>query len=148
MTQPKVWVFFYGSYMNLKVLKEVEIIIEHWEVAKLNGFDIKIEPRANVVYSNQYCVYGIVTKATHQELTRLYSHAENILGEIYLPQAVIVETLDNKSQPALCYICPNMVSRPASRDYIDRIVTPAKEFNFPQWYIDRLESFYSNYVAS
>ncbi|MBI4852805.1 MAG: gamma-glutamylcyclotransferase [Acidobacteria bacterium] len=148
MTQPKVDVFFYGSYMNFNVLKEVDLVLDQWEVARLNGFDIKIEPRANLVYSNQHCVYGIVSRATHQELARLYSHAENVLGEIYLPQAVIVETLDNKHRPALCYICHNMVSRQANKDYVKRIVLPAKEFLFPQWYIERLESFYSNSTES
>jgi hypothetical protein len=34
-----------------------------------------------------------------------------------------------------------MEPRPATADYIDRVVTPAKEFGFPGWYIDRLESF-------
>jgi hypothetical protein len=28
-----------------------------------------------------------------------------------------------------------------SNDYIDRIVGPAKEYGFPDWYIARLESF-------
>jgi hypothetical protein len=28
MKQPKVWTFFYGSYINLNVLKEVEQLIK------------------------------------------------------------------------------------------------------------------------
>lgn len=26
MTHPKVWTFFYGSYLNLSVLKEVDLV--------------------------------------------------------------------------------------------------------------------------
>jgi len=31
--------------------------------------------------------------------------------------------------------------RPAERAYVDRIVKPAREFGFPGWYVERLESF-------
>jgi len=141
MTEPKIWTFFYGSYMNFNVLKEVNYILEQWEAAKLHGFDIVIQPRANLARSEPHCVYGIVATATHQELDRLYAHAQNVLGEIYLPEAVLVETLDGNWKPALCYICPAMQPRPAANDYIDRIVGPAREFKFPEWYIERLESF-------
>ncbi len=141
MPEPKVWIFFYGSYMNFNVLKEVSFSPERWEVARLSGFDIRIQPRANLVRSEQHCVYGIIATATHQELSRLYAHAKDVLGEVYLPEAVLVETLEGKWKPALCYICPAMEPRPAANDYIDRIVGPAKELGFPSWYIDRLESF-------
>ncbi len=141
MTEPKVWTFFYGSYINLKVLKEVNLVPERWEVARLHGFDIRIQPRANLVRSEQHCVYGIIATTTHAELTRLYAHAKEVLGEVYLPEAVLVEMLDGKWQPALCYISPSMEPRPAANDYIDRIVGPAREYGFPDWYIQRLESF-------
>jgi hypothetical protein len=59
----------------------------------------------------------------------------------YLPEAVLVETLDSTWQPALCFIAPASEERPASGDYIDRIVGPAREYGFPDWYIARLESF-------
>jgi hypothetical protein len=141
MIEPKVWTFFYGSYMNFDVLKEVNYAPEQWQVAKLSGFDIVIQPRANLIRSDQHCVYGIVATATHQELSRLYAHAKDILGETYLPEAVLVETSDGKWKPALCYICPAMEPRPAATDYVDRIVKPARQFGFPAWYINRLESF-------
>jgi hypothetical protein len=64
-----------------------------------------------------------------------------VLGETYLPQAVLAESLNGKWRPALCYIAPAMEPRPAARDYVDRIVGPAREYGFPAWYIDRLESF-------
>jgi hypothetical protein len=39
MPEPKVWVFFYGSYMNLGVLREVDLVPERWEIGRLGGFD-------------------------------------------------------------------------------------------------------------
>jgi hypothetical protein len=86
-------------------------------------------------------VYGIVATATHAELARLYAHALDVLGEVYLPQAVLVQTRAALWRPALCYICPEMAPRPADNAYIDRIVGPARVFGFPTWYVARLESF-------
>jgi len=141
MVEPRVWAFFYGSYINLNVLREVNYVPEKWEVARLAGFDIRIQPRANLLRSEQRSVYGILATGTHAELNRLYAHAKDILGEVYLPEAVLVETRDGKWKPALCYICPAMEPRPAAKDYVERIVTPAREYGFPAWYIERLESF-------
>ncbi len=138
---PKVWVFFYGSYMNFDVLREVDIVPVEWEVARLDGFEIRIEPRANLVRSDRDCVYGIVATATHAELSRLYAHAQHVLGEIYLPEAVLVQTGAGLWRPALCYICPAMVPRPPENAYVERVLKPARQFGFPPWYLARLESF-------
>lgn len=141
MTEPRVWVFFYGSYMNFDVLREVNLAPAQWEVAVVSGFDISIRPRANLVQSAEHRVYGILATATHSELGRLYAHAKDVLGETYLPQAVLAERPDGGFHPALCYIAPEMDPRPATADYVDRIVRPAKQFGFPEWYIQRLKRF-------
>ena len=100
MAEPKVWAFFYGSYINFAVLREVDLVPERWEVARLDGFDIRIQPRANLVRSDQHCVYGISATATHAELARLYAHARDVLGKVYLPEAVLVQTLAGLWRPA------------------------------------------------
>jgi hypothetical protein len=141
MAAASVWTFFYGSYMNFEVLGEVGIVPGSWEVARLCGFDIVIGPRANLVRSDEACVYGIVAAATQAELARLYVHAKDVLGETYLPEAVLVETRAGAWRPALCYIAPAMTSRPADGKYVERILRPARELGFPAWYVERLESF-------
>ena len=114
---------------------------ERWKVARLDGSDIRIQPRASLIRSDQHSVYGIVATATHAELARLYAHARDVLGEVYLPEAVLVQTLAGLWRPALCYICPEMVSRPAHNAYVERIAGPARDFGFPNWYIARLDRF-------
>jgi hypothetical protein len=47
--EPKVWTLFYGSYMNPDVLAETGLCPDHFVVARLPGYDIRIEPRANLV---------------------------------------------------------------------------------------------------
>jgi len=141
MSDARVYVFFYGSYMNPDVLREVEIVPVEWEVARLNGFDIAIRPRANLIRSEQHCVYGVLTTATHTQLARLYAHAQDVLGETYLPFPVCVEALDGKSRPALCYIAPVMAAKPVEPKYLQLILQPAREFRLPRWYVERLEQF-------
>lgn len=141
MREPSVVTFFYGSYINLNVLREVDLVPTRVEVARLSGFDIEIRPLANLSESDQHTVYGILATATHAELQRLYAHAQDVLGGTYLPQAVVAQTLAGQLEPALCYIAPALSGEPASADYVGRIVDAGREHGFPSWYIAKLQSF-------
>lgn len=140
-TESKVWAFFYGSYMDLSILKNFDCVPGLWEVARVFGYDIVIRPRANLIRSDRSCVYGTLAAVTHAELERLYARIQSDLGHTYLPEAVLAQTLNGTWVPALCYIAPSMDSEPAANDYIGRIVKPARDLGFPAWYIERLESF-------
>jgi hypothetical protein len=141
MTAPPVWTFFYGSYLNFDVLAEVGMAPARWEVASLPGFELVIRPRANLVRSERGLVYGIVAACTHAELTRLYAHAHDVLGETYLPEPVLAHLAGGAFRPALCYIAPSMEPRPADGAYVERIAQPARRYGFPAWYLDHIESF-------
>jgi hypothetical protein len=151
--EPKVWTFFYGTFINREVLRQVDLVPEEIVVARLPGYDIRIEPLANLVRNKDCSVYGIVARCTHRELARLY--AQPWVGT-YLPEAVLVELGpfpeealalgarplgEGRWCPALCYLAPNPPLRPAKGDYIDHIVGPAREYGFPAAYLERLESF-------
>jgi len=64
-----------------------------------------------------------------------------VLGEVYLPEPVLVDLLDGTLRPALCYLCPEMAPRPAEADYVERILGPAEKFGFPLWYVERIRGF-------
>lgn len=139
----EVWTFFYGSYINLEVLQEVDYVPRRYETARLPGFDITIGPLANLVPAERSTVYGIVATGTHAELARLYDHAESVLGGRYLPQAVLVTTRSGRWLPALTYIAPALPEEPVATDYLERILEPARMHGFPDWYLERLEAFRS-----
>jgi cation transport regulator ChaC len=142
MSDPTVWVFFYGSYINPKVLAEVDIVPELVELATLPGFQLTIRPLANLVPSDRHIAYGILTKATHSELNRLYKeHAERVLGGVYLPQAVLCSSPSGHLRPALTYISHDMAPGPAQPEYVDRILEPARGYGFPGWYLEQIRSF-------
>jgi hypothetical protein len=139
-----IWTFFYGSWINLKILKEKDLLPERYEVARLFGYDIYIQPIANVVPSDSHVVYGILlatSREKHQKI--LTALTQGTMGSVYLPEAVLVETLENKWKPALCYMASRTEPKPASPDYLDPFVRSAKEWKFPEWYIKHLESFRS-----
>lgn len=133
--------FFYGSYMDPAVLRGVGVVPDRVEVARLPGFDIEIHPLANLVLSDRHTVYGVLATATHAELGRLYDHARDVLGGVYLPHPVLAYTLTGQAEPALCYIAPQLTPGPAAPEYVARIVWPARAYGFPEWYIRRIESF-------
>ncbi len=88
MAATHVLVFSYGSYMNRAVLAEAGLAPVQWTPASLLGFEIRIAPRANLVRVEGKTVCGVLACATHAELARLYAHAQSVLGEPYLPEAV------------------------------------------------------------
>lgn len=141
MRGSEVWVFFYGSYINFEVLAEVDLHPTRWERARLAGYALTIAPRANLIAEPSSTAYGILAAATHAELGRLYDHARDILGERYLPQAVLARADDGAFRPALCYISHDMAHRPAADDYIDRILVPARGYGFPEEYLATIEGF-------
>nr|WP_315235978.1 gamma-glutamylcyclotransferase family protein [uncultured Albidiferax sp.] len=135
---PHVAVFFYGSFMRREVMAKAGFDPETIEVARLGGFDIHIDPHANISRSGQHAVYGILVRATHADLQRLYTM--DGVG-VFLLQAVLVETEGEKLQPALCYIPPARGHQPADRGYLAHLVSAARGYGFPAWYVERLESF-------
>lgn len=141
MDEPVVTTFFYGSYINRAVLREVDLVPERFEVARLPGYDISIRPLANLVPSDENTVYGVLASTRHSELARLYQHAQEVLGGLYLPHPVIAFTLAGQAEPALCYLAPSLTPSPPDPAYVRRIVDPARELGFPAWYVERLEAF-------
>jgi hypothetical protein len=135
--EKRIAVFFYGSFMRSDVMARGGFYPALIEVVKLSGFDIKIDPHANIVRSDQHCIYGILVHATHNELNSLY--AMDGVG-VFLPEAVNVELQNGSLQPALCYIPPARISKPADIAYLERLITTVQEYEFPTWYVQKLKN--------
>jgi Gamma-glutamyl cyclotransferase, AIG2-like len=135
--EKRIAVFFYGSFMRRDVMARGGFHPAHIEVAKLSGFDIRIDPHANIIRSDQHCIYGILVYATHKELNSLYTM--DGIG-VFLPEAVNVELKNGCMRPALCYIPPARTSKPVDIAYLERLITTAQEYEFPTWYVQKLKS--------
>lgn len=135
--EKRVAVFFYGSFMRRDVMARGGFHPAHIEVAKLSGFDIKIDPHANIIRSDQHCIYGILVRATHEELKSLYTM--DGVG-VFLPEAVTVELQNGSLRAALCYIPPARIGKPADVAYLERLISTIQEYEFPNWYVQKLKS--------
>jgi hypothetical protein len=138
MTDTRIPVFFYGSFMNKEVLAKGGFIPNQIDVARLSGFDIRIYATATLIRSDRDCVYGIICYPTRNELNLLYR--QDWLNA-YAPEAVLVELLSGVFLAALCYIAPAGPPSSPADDYLDRILSPAREYGFPDWYLRRLEKY-------
>jgi len=136
----RVWTFFYGSFMNPEVLAKADVRPTEAQMGRLDGWDIKIAPRATLVPAGAKSVFGILAKLTHTDLEKLYIKDWFGFG-IYLPEAVLVADAAERPVPALSYIAWEMEGGSPSPEYIQKVVTVAQHFKFPDWYIDRVKSF-------
>jgi gamma-glutamyl AIG2-like cyclotransferase len=135
---PRVHAFFYGSFMCDEVLARGGCEPASIEVARLSGFDIHLGPHAALVPSSEHAVYGLLVGVTNAELDRMYA----IPGVgLFLPRAVLVETVDGRLCPSLCYIPPSAGREPADIEYLDRLIEVGLKYAFPSWYLARLERF-------
>ena len=82
-------------------------------------------------------MYGILVDITHRQLDAMYS-APGV--GVFLPQAVLVKTVDDKVVPALCYIPPSYGDEPADRDYLEKLIVAGREHGFPEWYLAYLRA--------
>ena len=126
--------------MNPDVLSKAEVFLSNAQRGRLDGWDIVIEPRATLRLSDKSCVYGILAKASHTDLDKLYAKDWFGFG-VYLPEAVTVAVDDGRYVPAMCYIAWEMERGQATVEYIDKLIAIAKKYDFPEWYIDKIKRF-------
>ena len=131
-------VFFYGSFINLNVLKEYDIEPDSVDVVTLKGFDISVAPLATLVPNAERSVFGILVRIPHEKLERLYG---GDWVKAYVPEAVLVESSKGESVPALCWIAPVGEWEATKGSYLDKMVKAGRTHGFPDAYIDRLEEF-------
>jgi hypothetical protein len=139
--QKRIAAFFYGSFIRREVMALGGFHPERIEVAKLNGYDITFDPHANIFRSDQHTICGVLVYPSHEELSKLYTR--DGVG-VFLPEAVVVETSDNRILPAICYMPPGRKNEPTDLPYVEHIIKAAREHGFPNWYLNRLEEFRSS----
>ena len=138
-TTRRIPVFFYGSFINVDVLKDADLVPDELVVTRLHGWDIKIAPLATLAPKDRGVVYGVNADCSHEELDRLYSQAW--VGA-YLPEPVLVEVVATGGfVPAITYVKWEEGDARAAADYVERITGPGERLGFPKWYLDHLRSF-------
>jgi hypothetical protein len=134
----RVPVFFYGSFMRPEVMANANFSPEKVEVARLNGYDICLDPHANVFPHPTASIYGIVVYATHDVLNQMYGTSG--VGT-FLPQAVLVNLQDDRLLPVLCFMPPKLNEQAPDQAYLLRLIEAATFRGLPYEYIERLKKF-------
>lgn len=138
----KVQVFFYGSFMNLKVLEEAGLKKRPFAPACVHGYELVVQPHANITEAGDGVVYGILANMTHAELDDLYGKTlGSFTDATYQPEAMLVFTRGGKIAPAMVYVAHDMKPGIADGAYVDRLIKAASDYGFPDWYRERIASF-------
>jgi hypothetical protein len=96
-------VFFYGLFMDQDLLREKGIVPTAIELARVDGFALRIGRRAALVASRGSQVHGVVMSLTLADLERLYSEPS---VAVYRPQPVLAQLASGGVIAALCYNLP------------------------------------------
>jgi cation transport regulator ChaC len=136
----RVWVFFYGSFMNPAVLAKADVHSTDRQMARLDGWELRIASRATIVPVPGVSVYGIVARLTHPEIEKLYTKDWFAFGP-YVPEAVQVTPASGDPVPALCYVAWQLADGKPGREYLDKMLSVAREYSFPEDYVRRIQSF-------
>jgi hypothetical protein len=134
----KIATLFYGSFIRPDVMRQAGFEPESIEVAKLSGYDICFDPHANIFPADQNSIFGILAYPTHADLDKLYRR--DGVG-LFLPEAVMVETKNNRFLPTLCFIPPKRNDTLPDLAYVDLIINAGRQHGFPEWYLKRLGMF-------
>ena len=133
MSDRRIDAFFYGLFMDIKVLRDCGVAPINPRRAFVENFALRIGQRATLVPSAGGRAYGMLFELTHAELERLYS-APGL--ERYRAEAVLAQPLDSTPLPALCF---NLSEPPQPQErnpeYAARLQRILSKLEFPQEYV-------------
>lgn len=133
MEHRRLYVFFYGLFMDRQVLESKGIRPIEVRVAAVPGYSLRIGARAALVPAPAAEVHGVLMKLSHSELDKLYSEPS---VQAYRPEPVLAVTRDGATVAALCY---NLPEPPATNehnaDYAAKLRVLAERIGLPSEYI-------------
>jgi hypothetical protein len=128
-------IFFYGSFMDLEVLRTLSVVPKNVETAELKNWSITFSPMATLVQSEGDSVYGTIAELSRDEVRILYTRDDL---KHYNPVGITVATKQNKRVPAQCYISKPGSGQKPSVEYLRRVIQAAESLGFPSAYLEEL----------
>lgn len=139
----RVWVFFYGTFMSARILREHGIDCESTTPAALAGYRLEINPRANLLPDLGHICYGGIAHIPKSDLDELYRSLHERFGLDYRPTTRMrtATKLTGGDQLVLVYVCEEMSPTPADPAYIDEMLRCCEELALPDSCAQIIESF-------
>ena len=135
LTTDSLKIFFYGSFMDLEVLRTLGVVPKTFETAELKNWSITFSPMATLVQSEGDSVYGTLADLSPDEVRMLYTRDDL---KHYNPVDITVATKRNKRVPAQCYISKPGKRQKPSVEYLLRVTQAAESLGFPPAYLAKL----------
>lgn len=133
MPDRRIDCFFYGLFMDARILRDRGVAPENPRPAMVEGFALRIGERATLIPSPSDRAYGMVMAVTRGELERLYS-APGL--EPYRPEAVLALCLEKGG--AVAALCYNLLVPPRgderNLDYALQLQRLLRDLGFPADY--------------
>jgi len=140
MEERRVWIFFYGAFMDPAVLQANGVKVTVVVPALVRGRRLEIRPRANLVADDQAVAFGSLAELIHQEIDSLYRMLDEKFGLKYFPEAVMAETLEGTLRPALCFVASELDGSRPTHEYIQQMLAAIKAVGLPEWYASYVKS--------
>jgi Gamma-glutamyl cyclotransferase, AIG2-like len=133
MAQRLLDVFFYGLFMDQKLLSDKGAQATDIRIAAVPGFILRIGERAALVPDSSGIVHGVVMKLSHVDIERLYSEPSLLA---YRPEPVMATLQSGATVAALCFNLPQAPS-PSERnpEYAAKLRTLAQHVGLPSSYV-------------
>jgi AIG2-like family len=135
LTAESLKIFFYGSFMDLEILRTLGVVPQTFETAELKNWSITFSPMATLVRSERDSVYGAIAELSRTEVRMLYSRDDL---KHYNPVDILVSTKRSKSVPAQVYISEPQMGQKPSVEYLQRVIRAAEGLGFPSAYLEKL----------
>jgi len=122
-------VFFYGLYMDEKILKSKNVEPRNKRVAFANDYKLRIGNMATLLREKDSQAYGLVYSLTHDEIYILYTKSG--LTD-YISESILVELDDGSKIATLCCILLNPPANNESNlEYFKKLKDCMKFYKLP-----------------
>lgn len=129
-------VFFYGLFMDIRVLKKQGLDPGRMRKARLPGYRLSIGQRANVAEDSGATCYGMLADLPRDDVSKLYS-APSVSD--YQPISVSVTIADGSEEQAICYTLPvDKHQKGSNTVYAGELHRVASELHFPEHYLNEI----------
>ncbi|MEM7292586.1 MAG: gamma-glutamylcyclotransferase family protein [Pseudomonadota bacterium] len=129
-------VFFYGLFMDRRVLEAQNFTPGNLRKARLRNFRILIGQRSTPVEDQGSVVYGVLADLPPDEVLTLYSDPS---VSDYQPESVTLELTNGEEQIAICYILPeDKLTLGVDTDYAQKLHKLATALKFPADYLEEI----------
>ena len=128
-------VFFYGLFMDRRLLAGKGIVPSEANLGFVAGYELRIGERATLVRHPESRAYGVMMGITPSEATGLY--AEDSVAD-YVPEPVTVELMDGRQIDATCYNLPGNKVSGTNHEYAESLLEVATRLGFPESYLGQI----------